>query len=70
MSEEQHTIVTREPYESCTVDLSENTKGELRISVKMLKGGPSIDEGEAVERAWNAYIDARNRIMEDKLSGR
>ena len=66
MSEETHThqIVSREPYESCNVELSENTKGELRITVKMLKGGPEIDETEVVDRAWKSYLHTRAKLLE------
>ena len=53
-------VISREPYESCTVELSDNMKGELKVSVKLLNGGPSIDELDVVARAWAAYMKAKN----------
>lgn len=65
-----HQIVSREPYESCNVELSENTRGELRISVKVLSGGQQIDEFWIVQRAYAAYFEAKHFREKGALDGR
>lgn len=59
---DEQTIVAREPYESCSVEITENSKGEARVTVKLSKGGPSISHVKVLDAAIDAFFEARRLI--------